>query len=105
MVGHEKGERYVWNQIPNQSNSSNYPARPHISLLLPKRLFYFTIGGTSCQSKGNVTSLMAQVKAEDEWCAEAYMETDYSTLTTESFERELKKYVAFRILNEDQQHN
>lgn len=48
---------------------------------------------------------MAQVKAEDEWCAEAYMETDYSTLTTESFERELKKYVAFRILNEDQQHN
>ncbi len=50
-------------------------------------------------------SLMAEVGAEDEWCAEAYMETDYSTLSKEDFERELKKYVAFRILNEDQQHS
>ena len=43
---------------------------------------------------------MQTVGAENEWCAEAYMETDYSTLTQADFERELKKYVAFRILNE-----
>jgi type I restriction-modification system DNA methylase subunit len=47
-------------------------------------------------------SLLAEVKAEDEWCAEAYMETDYSTVSNMDFEKELKKYVAFRILNEDQ---
>lgn len=45
-------------------------------------------------------SLMQNVAAEDEWCAEAYMETDYSTLTKTDFENEVKKYVAFRILNE-----
>lgn len=45
-------------------------------------------------------SLMHKVHAEDEWCVEAYMETDYSTLTQTDFEREVKKYVTFRILNE-----
>jgi len=39
------------------------------------------------------------VTAEDEWCAEAYMETDYSNLTVEDFQNEIKKYVAFGILN------
>ncbi len=33
---------------------------------------------------------MVEVTAEDEWCAEAYLETDYSTLSTDEFERELK---------------
>jgi type I restriction enzyme M protein len=45
-------------------------------------------------------SLMQKVGANDEWCAEAYMETDYSTLTQADFEKEVKKYVAFRILDE-----
>ena len=45
-------------------------------------------------------SLMHNVGAEDEWCAEAYMETDYSTLTQADFEKEVKQYVAFRILDE-----
>ena len=44
-------------------------------------------------------SVLQMVGARDEWCAEAYMETDYSTLRREDFESELKKYVAFRILN------
>ena len=44
-------------------------------------------------------SVMAEVKPEDEWCAEAYMETDYSNLSITDFEKELRKYVAFRILN------
>lgn len=45
-------------------------------------------------------SVMQVVSASDEWCAEAYMETDYSMLTAEDFDAELKKYIVFRILNE-----
>ncbi|RKI64561.1 SAM-dependent DNA methyltransferase [Corallococcus sp. AB049A] len=45
-------------------------------------------------------SVKQQVTPEDEWCAEAYMETDYSTISQEDFEREIKKYVVFRLLNE-----
>lgn len=40
-----------------------------------------------------------EVAASDEWCAEAYMETDYSTLTESDFEKEIKKYLVFNILN------
>jgi type I restriction enzyme M protein len=50
-------------------------------------------------------SVIAEVKAKDEWCAEAYMETDYSNLKAEDFERELRKYVAFKILNENKEHS
>ena len=45
-------------------------------------------------------SVTAHVTAEDEWVAEAYMETNYSTLTPKDMEHELKKYIVFRILNE-----
>ncbi|MCK4793441.1 MAG: N-6 DNA methylase, partial [Desulfobacteraceae bacterium] len=45
-------------------------------------------------------SITIEVGSEDEWCAEAYMETDYSELTPADFEQEIKKYIAFRILNE-----
>ncbi len=44
-------------------------------------------------------SVLQKVSADDEWCAEAYMETDYADITQESFEREIKKYVAFKILS------
>jgi type I restriction enzyme M protein len=37
------------------------------------------------------------VTAEDEWCAEAYLETDYSTLTESEFTEELKRYAIFRL--------
>lgn len=46
-------------------------------------------------------SVMQEVAAEDEWCVEAYMDTDYSTLTRTDFEKELKKYVVFRIMNDE----
>jgi len=39
------------------------------------------------------------VTAEDEWCAEAYMETDYSKVSDDVFINEIKKYVAFNVLN------
>ena len=45
-------------------------------------------------------SVTAEVGPRDEWCAEAYMKTDYSILTASDFEDEIKKYVAYRILNE-----
>lgn len=37
------------------------------------------------------------VNADDEWCAEAYMETDYSTLTPADFEKTLRDYAIFRL--------
>ena len=44
-------------------------------------------------------SVRREVGVNDEWCAEAYMETDYSTLSSLDFERKIKEYVAFNVLN------
>ena len=41
-------------------------------------------------------SVMQTVTAADEWCAEAYMETDYSKLTQADFETVVKSYALFR---------
>ncbi|MGL5948921.1 MAG: HsdM family class I SAM-dependent methyltransferase [Aeromonas sp.] len=43
-------------------------------------------------------SVMQQVGAEDEWCAEAYIETDYSQLTQEVFEADLKRFALFNLM-------
>jgi len=45
-------------------------------------------------------SVLKSVSAHDEWCAEAYMETDYSTLSRKDFEREVKKYAVFKVIHE-----
>jgi len=45
-------------------------------------------------------SVVKHVTAEDEWCAEAYMETDYSTLSDADFIAKLQDYAAYLILNE-----
>ena len=42
---------------------------------------------------------MKNVDAQDEWCAEAYMETDYSTLNAEDFIKTIREYVAFEVIN------
>ncbi|MBL0315686.1 MAG: N-6 DNA methylase [Flavobacteriales bacterium] len=42
-------------------------------------------------------SVLRHITAEDEWCAEAYMETDYSSLSQEDFIRSIKSYV---LINE-----
>ena len=39
-----------------------------------------------------------KVNANDEWCAEAYIETDYSSLNKESFEADLKKFMLFNLM-------
>lgn len=44
-------------------------------------------------------SIKKEVTIEDEWCAEAYMETDYSSLTNADFERKIREYIAFKVLN------
>lgn len=44
-------------------------------------------------------SVMHHVEAKDEWCAEAYMETDYSLLNQKDFERTVKQYIAYKFLN------
>ncbi|EGR4427990.1 SAM-dependent DNA methyltransferase [Vibrio cholerae] len=45
-------------------------------------------------------SVTAYVTADDEWVAEAYLETDYSTITEDDFEETVKKYAMFKLLGE-----
>ena len=51
-------------------------------------------------SKVGVT-VVKHVTAEDEWCAEAYMETDYNTLSEKDFIQKLVDYSAFLVQNEE----
>jgi methylase of polypeptide subunit release factors len=44
-------------------------------------------------------SVNKAVKAEDEWCAEAYMETDYSSLESKQFEDVILNYITFLVSN------
>ncbi|MEH3125118.1 HsdM family class I SAM-dependent methyltransferase [Agrobacterium cavarae] len=43
-------------------------------------------------------SVSQQVTSDDEWCAEAYMETDYSSITRSDFERVVRNYAIFKML-------
>ena len=54
------------------------------------------------QNKKNVAGLSVTqcVHAEDEWCAEAYMETDYSMLKEENFIKTIREYSAFLVGND-----
>ena len=45
-------------------------------------------------------SARQEVGVEDEWCAEAYMETDYSTLCENDFISKIRAYTAFLVQNE-----
>jgi type I restriction-modification system DNA methylase subunit len=45
-------------------------------------------------------SVKQEVLGEDEWCAEAYMETDYSTLCDNDFIKKMRDYAAFLIKEE-----
>lgn len=44
-------------------------------------------------------SVLHTVNHLDEWCAEAYMETDYTKLSDADFERKIKEYIAFTFMN------
>lgn len=43
-------------------------------------------------------SVLKAVTAKDEWCAEAYMETDYSVLSQADFEAVVRSYAMFRLM-------
>ena len=43
-------------------------------------------------------SAIHMVTADDEWCAEAYIETDYSSLTRKDLESDLKSCVLFNLM-------
>jgi len=47
------------------------------------------ISGKSCRKA---------VSFDDEWIAEAYMDTDYTSLTKEDFEREVKKFALYNLM-------
>ena len=42
-------------------------------------------------------SVMQHVTSDDEWCSEAYMETDYSCIPSESVANAVKNYIAFNL--------
>ncbi|MHA6530144.1 HsdM family class I SAM-dependent methyltransferase [Paenibacillus sp. BAC0078] len=44
-------------------------------------------------------SVTEYVTHQDEWCAEAYMETDYSNISNALFEREIRNYLTFCLTN------
>jgi SAM-dependent methyltransferase len=44
-------------------------------------------------------SVKHAISADDEWCAEAYMETDYSSITEAEFLNAVKNYSIFKVLN------
>ena len=46
-------------------------------------------------------SVTAYVTSDDEWVAEAYLETDYSILEPDDFQEVVKKYAIFKIMNEE----
>ena len=45
-------------------------------------------------------SVLKSVGENDEWCAEAYMETDYSALKDCDFQEIVRKYAVFKIMSE-----
>lgn len=45
-------------------------------------------------------SVRYEVKADEEWCAEAYMETDYSQLTEIHFDVKIRDYCAHKIVSQ-----
>ncbi|PIV91315.1 MAG: SAM-dependent methyltransferase [Gallionellales bacterium CG17_big_fil_post_rev_8_21_14_2_50_54_146] len=47
-------------------------------------------------------SVLQYVTATDEWCAEAYMETDYSKIERSDFERTVRDYAIYRVIGAEQ---
>lgn len=58
---------------------------------------------SSYLNKENIPGLSVtkEVTYIDEWCAEAYMETDYSKLDESDFVKTIKNFVAFKFLQDD----
>ncbi len=51
--------------------------------------------------KDNTTYLLKEIGKNDEWIAEAYVETDYSKLSIIDFEKQVKRYAYFRYTQDN----
>lgn len=49
----------------------------------------------------NTVYLRKELNKNDEWLAEAYVETDYNLLNEAEFENQLKKYALFKYMQEN----
>ncbi|MDE5843923.1 MAG: SAM-dependent methyltransferase [Muribaculaceae bacterium] len=47
-------------------------------------------------------SVNKHVTAKDEWCAEAYMETDYSSLSKKHFIDTIKQFISYKFLSDEE---
>ena len=45
-------------------------------------------------------STLVALKPEDEWCAEAYMKTDYEKLNKDDFEKTIKNFLSYKFIND-----
>jgi type I restriction enzyme M protein len=50
----------------------------------------------------NGFSVLTPLKPEDEWCAEAYIKTDYSSLYTKHLDKTVRDFITFNLLNSPQ---
>lgn len=48
-------------------------------------------------------SVTKKVGAGDEWCAEAYMDTDYSKLSRKDFEKTVRDFAVFKLVGLQEQ--
>lgn len=57
---------------------------------------------SSYRNRDNIPgeSVKEHVTADDEWCAEAYMETDYSKVAKDMFEESVTDYMVFKLRND-----
>ena len=49
------------------------------------------------REKKSGLSVLQSVSASDEWCAEAYMETDYSKITEADFIKAVRDYAIHKL--------
>ena len=48
-----------------------------------------------------IVSITSYVTADDEWIAEAYLETDYSSLSKLDFEHQIRNFAMFKMVNSE----
>lgn len=46
-------------------------------------------------------SVKRKISYTDEWCAEAYLDTDYSKISKEDFEAEMERYITYKMANKE----
>ncbi|MBD1143259.1 hypothetical protein IDH14_01040, partial [Pelagibacterales bacterium SAG-MED33] len=48
-------------------------------------------------SSKTFSSLTKKITANDEWCIEPYMDTDYSNINEEEFSQVIKEFIKYKI--------